>query len=131
MLTNMFIAAAILFTIFMLWAASLHYLAPRAARVDGKAKVTGRCGTLMEMEVAFQDGKVTGISRTTTGCAKSMNCLEAAADMAMNRTPEEIAAIDPDQIQDKAGGLPSDDMDCAVLAHDVLKAAVADYVAKK
>ncbi|HBF43919.1 MAG TPA: hypothetical protein DDW42_09915, partial [Desulfobacteraceae bacterium] len=69
-------------------------------------------------------------SHWTDGCAYSLNCVFAAADLAMGKDVDEILNIDTTLIQKSIGGLPKDHMHCARLAEETLQAALEDYMMK-
>jgi NifU-like protein involved in Fe-S cluster formation len=127
---NLLFASGILLVIVGAWFGVYYVLNPRLERPDGKARLTGSCGDTMEIRLRFSQGCVAAISHMTTGCLYSVNCLEAAANLAKGKTPEEALDIDPDSIQKAIGGLPKDHMHCATLAVATLQEAINDYMRK-
>jgi nitrogen fixation NifU-like protein len=95
---------------------------------DGKARITGSCGDTMEISLKFRNERVTEAAYWTNGCAYSLNCICAAADLAKGKTPDEILVIDPELIQQSVGGLPQDQMHCARLSVETLHTALEDYM---
>ena len=84
----------------------------------------------MEIRLKFYEDRVSKTSHWTDGCAYSLNCVIAAADLARGKTPDEIAEIDAELIRDSVGGLPSSQMHCAKLAAETQQAALEDYMLK-
>lgn len=120
----------ILTAIVLLWFLLTYWLNPHVETPDGKARITGSCGDTMEISLKFQDERVTEVAYWTNGCAYSLNCVCAAADLAKGKTPDEILEIDPELIQKSVGGLPADQMHCARLSVETLYAALEDYLKK-
>jgi NifU-like protein involved in Fe-S cluster formation len=123
-----FIAFGLLFALIALWFILYVLLNPQIEAPDGKACLTGKCGDTMEICLKFRDDRVAGASHWTNGCAYSLNCVCAAADLAKGKTPDEILEIDARLIQKSIGGLPSDHLHCARLAEETLQTALEDYM---
>jgi len=94
---------------------------------DGHAKITGPCGDTMEFWLHVDDGILSAVSFTTTGCGPSRACGSMATELATGKTPDEAARIEQKDILDALGGLPDEWQHCALLASNTLKAAIADY----
>ena len=120
----------ILTAIVLLWFLVTYWLNPHVEAPDGKARITGSCGDTMEISLKFSDERVTEVATWTDGCAYSLNCICAAADLAKGKTPDEILEIDPELIRNSVGGLPADQMHCARLSVETLYAALEDYMKK-
>jgi len=120
----------ILTAIVLLWFLITYWLNPHVEAPDGKARITGSCGDTMEFSLKFSDERVTEAAYWTNGCAYSLNCICAAADLAKGKTPDEILEIDPELIQSSVGGLPQDQMHCARLSVETLHSALEDYMQK-
>ncbi len=118
----------ILTTIVLLWFLITYWLNPHVESPDGKARITGSCGDTMEISLKFRNERVTEAAYWTNGCAYSLNCICAAADLAKGKTPDEILVIDPELIQQSVGGLPQDQMHCARLSVETLHTALEDYM---
>jgi NifU-like protein involved in Fe-S cluster formation len=125
---NLLIGIGILIGIVLLWFLITYWLNPHVEAPDGKARITGSCGDTMEISLKFQDERVTEVAYWTSGCAYSLNCVCAAADLAQGKTPDEILEINPELIQKSVGGLPADQMHCARLSVETLYAALEDYM---
>lgn len=127
-LIQLLVACGVLFVIVSLWFVVYYCLNPVIEVPDGEACITGNCGDTMEIRLKFRGKRVAGTSHWTDGCAYSLNCVCAAADLAKGKTPDEIINIDADLIRDSVGGLPSDHMHCARLAEETLQAALESHM---
>jgi len=125
---SIFIGMGILTAIVLLSFLLTYWLNPHVESPDGKARLTGSCGDTMEISLKFRDQRVTEAAYWTNGCAYSLNCICAAADLAKGKTPDEILDIDPGLIQKSVGCLPADQMHCARLSVETLYAALEDYM---
>jgi len=125
---NIFFGAGILAVVTVVWFVVYYWLNPHLSKPNGKARITGTCGDTMEICLEFKRDKVVDSSHWTNGCAYSLNCVCAAADLARGKSPEEILDIDGEVIRESVGGLPGDYMHCATLAAQTLYAAVDEYM---
>ena len=125
---SLLLGIGILIGIVLLWFLLTYWLTPHVEAPDGKARITGSCGDTMEISLKFRDERVTEVATWTNGCAYSLNCVCAAADLAKGKTPDEILEIDPELIQHSVGGLPQDQMHCARLSVETLHSAVENYM---
>jgi nitrogen fixation NifU-like protein len=122
------LGSLILLLVALAWFAVYYWLNPHVAEPDGRARVVGSCGDVMEICLKFKDERMTEGSPWTNGCAHSFNCVCAAVDLAKGKSPDEILDIDAALIQKAVGGLPRDHWHCASLAADTLHAAVDHYM---
>lgn len=129
-MVSLLLGIGILTAIVLLWFLLTYWLNPHVETPDGKARITGSCGDTMEISLKFRDDRVAEAAYWTNGCAYSLNCVCAAADLAKGKTPDEILEIDPEWIRDSVGGLPADQMHCARLSVETLYAALEDYMKK-
>ena len=84
----------------------------------------------MEICLKFISDRVSETSHWTNGCAWSLNCVTAVAELAGGKSPDELLDIDAHVIEKMIGGLPRDQMHCARLAEETLHAALEDYMIK-
>jgi NifU-like protein involved in Fe-S cluster formation len=129
-LVAVLVACGVLLVIVGLWFFITYRVTPHLEHPDGKARITGRCGDTMEIDMKFTGNRVSETSYWTDGCAHSLSALYAAAHLAKGKTPDEIIGIDADLLQKTIGGLPRDQMHCAELAAETLGAALNDYMSK-
>ena len=94
---------------------------------DGHARVSGSCGDTMEIFLRFKDNRVIDASFLTDGCGPSLVCASYAAELAMGKSPEEVAAVSGWTILDLLGGLPEENEHCAFLAAETLHQALSNY----
>ncbi|MBF0452085.1 MAG: iron-sulfur cluster assembly scaffold protein [Candidatus Magnetomorum sp.] len=114
------------------WVWAHYRLNPYIDHPDAKARITGRCGDTMEIQLTFDhNGRVNDTSHWTNGCGYSLTCVAAATDLSIGKTPEEILDIRADLIQNSIGGLSKDHMHCATLAEETLHAAIDSLMASQ
>ena len=98
---------------------------------DGYGHVAGSCGDRMEIFLRFEEDKVKEATFRTDGCGSSLVCGSFAAELALGKTPDEVAEISDETVLETLGGLPEEDRHCAFLAADTLQAALDDYMRKQ
>jgi len=92
------------------------------------ARITGSCGESMEIYLRIEDDTVKEASFFTDGCGASMACGSAAAELATDKTLDEVALVGEDAITETLGGLPEDHRHCALLAAETLQTALHNYL---
>ena len=113
------------------WAFFSYLLSSEIKNPDGYARVEGNCGDTMELSFKVKDGRITETHHWTNGCSVSGQCVEAAARLAMDKTPAEIKRINMMHIMDQVGRLPDSHLHCAQLAETTLQKALEDYQQKR
>ena len=112
-----------------------HFLNPRnLGRInapDGLGKITDPHGNTMEIYLKIKDGKVINASFWTDGCGCSIASGSMVTELAKGKGVLEAQKITQQNILDTLGGLPEDDLHCALLAANTLKEAIKDYLASK
>lgn len=98
---------------------------------DGYGKVTGSCGDTMEIYLIFENDRVRQSSYVTDGCGSSMVCGSFAAESALGKSPDEVAAVTGETILGRLGRLPKEDEHCAYLAAETLQEALQDYMQRQ
>ncbi|MBL0715834.1 MAG: iron-sulfur cluster assembly scaffold protein [Desulfosarcina sp.] len=81
----------------------------RMENPDVHSKVTGICGDTVEIFLKFENNHVKEASYLTDGCGSSNICASFAAELAMGKTPDELADITGVAILKKIGGCPQED----------------------
>jgi len=81
----------------------------------------------MAIWLKIEDGRITGAAFTTDDCITCTACASMITEMVRGKTLQEALAITPQQVVDELQGLPEEDLHCAQLAVDTIKAAVNDY----
>ena len=97
---------------------------------DGYGRITGTCGDTMQIFLKFERDHVKEASFITDGCASSTVCGSLAAELAICKTPDELAAISGQTILDLLGNLPAEEQHCAHLAAETVQEALNDYMRK-
>ena len=112
-----------------------HFLNPRnpgrISAPDGLGRITGPHGNTMEIYLKIKDGKVINASFWTDGCGCSIASGSMVTELAKGKGILEAQKITQQDILDALGGLPEDDLHCALLAANTLKEAIKDYLAFK
>jgi nitrogen fixation NifU-like protein len=113
-----------------------HWQNPRNFRKienpDGYAKVTGSCGDTMEMFIEITEETISDCAFQTDGCGTSIVCGSITTELAKERaSTRELTTISPDEILEKLGGLPDEDVHCAHLAVETLRRALTDCLNQK
>ena len=98
---------------------------------DGYACLRGMCGDTMEIFLKFEKDKVKKASFQTNGCGSSQVCGSVAAELALDKSPDELLDITGDVIMEELGGLPKDDGHCAFLAAETLQEALNDFMVRQ
>lgn len=94
---------------------------------DGFSRITGPCGDTMQIALKVKGNRIQEIRYITDGCATSIASGSMATELAESKTLEEAQGIGQDTILEALGGLPAESEHCALLASNVLKAAIQDY----
>jgi nitrogen fixation NifU-like protein len=98
---------------------------------DGQSCVTGPCGDTMEIYLKFEEEHVKAASYFTDGCASSAICASFAAELALDKDPDDLADISGDTVREEIGHLPQEDTHCADLAAAAVQEALSDYMQKQ
>jgi nitrogen fixation protein NifU and related proteins len=124
-------AAALIFLVIGGWTWFMSRSDPQRGTIDSpdaSAFLKGKCGDSMKISLRFHRDRVVEAKYWTDGCRMSSSCGAAAAKLALDRTPEEIADIDHVAIEDEVGGLPEEESHCATLAAGTLQEALRLYL---
>ena len=112
-------AVGVIFAIIAAWTWIQYRFDPERGTIDAPdatAFLKGSCGDCMKISLNFSGDRVAEAKYWTDGCRMSSACGAAAAKLAINKTPEEIADLDHRAIENEVGGLPEEDVHCATLA---------------
>ena len=109
-----------------------HFLNPRNLGIipvpDGMGRITDTCGTTMEICLKVKDGKVMHASFWTDGCGCSIASGSMVTELVKRKSVLEAQEMTQQDILDALGGLPEDDIHCALLAVNTLKEAIKEYL---
>jgi nitrogen fixation NifU-like protein len=97
---------------------------------DGHGRLTGSCGDTMEIFLKFEREKVVEATFLTDGCGPSAVCGSFAAELALGKSFDKVAAITGETILEVLGGLPEEEQHCAFLAAATLQDAL-DHCMRK
>ena len=98
---------------------------------DGFASITGPCGDAMEIWLKIRAGEIDEATFWTDGCSTTIACGSMATEMVKGKNTGQALAINQSEILKALGGLPQNNVHCALLAADTVKAAIQDYLALK
>jgi nitrogen fixation protein NifU and related proteins len=98
---------------------------------DTAAHVTGSCGDSMTAYMKFENGRVRETAFQTDGCAPTIICGSFAAELALNKTLDEVMDISGEDVMAQFGGLPEEHHHCATLAAGAFYEAVHRYMVKQ
>jgi nitrogen fixation NifU-like protein len=98
---------------------------------DVHAKIKGQCGDTMEMFLKFENNRVKDASFVTDGCGSSTVCGSFAAEMALQKNPDELTEITGEAILAKLGRFPKEDEHCAYLAAETMQKALQIYMTRQ
>ncbi len=113
-----------------------HFNHPRNVGEIGDADGIGTvgnpvCGDIMKMYLKIQDGVITDVKFKTFGCGSAIATSSMATEMIKGKTIQEALALTNAAVAEALDGLPAHKMHCSVLAEEAVKAALADYYAKR
>ncbi len=97
---------------------------------DGAARVTGPCGDTMQIHLRVDNGIIVASKFITDGCGASIACGSVVTELVKGKTVEEAFTIEDKDILSVLGGLPEENIHCAMLAVETLRAALEDYKSK-
>ena len=109
-----------------------HAMNPRNAgnmrEVDGYGSVTGPCGDTMQIWLRVRDDTIEDVSFWTDGCGATIATGSMVTELAKRKSMAQASRITQQDVLDALGGLPEENVHCALLAANALKAAIRDYV---
>jgi nitrogen fixation NifU-like protein len=97
---------------------------------DGAARITGPCGDTLQIHLKVEGDTITDSTFITDGCGASTACGSVITELTKGKTVEEALTIKDKNVLSILGGLPEDNIHCALLAANTLKAALEDYKSK-
>ena len=115
-----------------------HYEHPRnVGSLDKNAENVGTglvgapaCGDVMKLQIKVEDGVITDAKFKTFGCGSAIASSSLVTEWVKGMTLEQAEKLQNSQIAEELN-LPPVKIHCSVLAEDAIKAAIADYRAKR
>ena len=115
-----------------------HYENPRNVGTFGKEEDdvgTGlvgapACGDVMKLQIKVKDGVIEDAKFKTFGCGSAIASSSLVTEWVKGMSIEQAAELKNSQIAEELN-LPPVKIHCSVLAEDAIKAAIADYKAKR
>jgi nitrogen fixation NifU-like protein len=98
---------------------------------DGHGRLTGSCGDTLEIFLKFENERVAAASFLGGECASSTICGTLAAELALGKTPDELAEISGEKIIGVLGAFPEEERHCAFLAAGALQEALSDFYTRQ
>ena len=98
--------------------------------VNGTAKLTGKCGDAIKIDIYVAGNKIADICQTPYGCAYTIACASTVSCLSKGLRLAQAMALQPEHVAEKLGGLPEDHMHCARLAVNVLGEAISDFLCR-
>jgi nitrogen fixation NifU-like protein len=83
----------------------------------------------MAIWLMIENNRITNIAFSAEECVTCMACGSMVTELARNKSPEEAAKVTPREVVESLEGLPEDNLHCAELAVETLRAALQDYAA--
>lgn len=109
-----------------------HIAHPRNAGELSDANATAEetnpvCGDRLRLSLRIIDGHIAAARFLAYGCAPTLACGSALAEMLEGRSLEEARALTKERIVDAVGGLPSRKQHAAALTLETLQSAIRQY----
>jgi nitrogen fixation NifU-like protein len=79
------------------------------------------CGDILRLSARFDDGKIAEVRYKVRGCTASIASGSALTEWMIGKTWDELAALKPEIVEDKVGGLIPESKHAAVLCVDGVK----------
>lgn len=103
----------------------------RVENADGFSNITGPCGDTMEISIKIEDEKISEAMFWTDGCGSSIAAGSMTTELAKGKTVKESLEINQLEVLHALGGLPRENVHCALLSSNTLHAAIEDYQSRK
>ena len=88
------------------------------------------CGDVMKLQIRVKDGIIEDAKFKTFGCGSAIASSSLVTEWVKGMTVDQAMTIKNSQIAEELS-LPPVKIHCSVLAEDAIKAAIADYKAKR
>lgn len=105
-----------------------HAMNPRNVgsmpKADGFGSVTGSCGDTMQIWLMVRNNTIIDATFWTDGCGASIAAGSMVTGIAKEKSIWEAKKITCQDVLDGLGGLPEENLHCALLATDTLREAI-------
>ena len=101
----------------------------RIPDADGSGTAVGSCGDTMEIWLRVKNDLISDARFLTDGCGATVATGSMVTELAKGKNVTAAFRIGAQEVLDALGGLPEENVHCAQLAADTLKAAIKDYLA--
>ncbi len=108
-----------------LWLERKNFGKPSNYNAYGKS--SGSCGESIEIFLKVNGNKIEDAKFFTKGCVTIVVCGSVVTELVKNKSLEEAMKIRSIDIVDEIGGLPEDELHCAIIAENALKEAIKSY----
>ena len=113
-----------------------HFMNPRNVGVienpDGYGKIgSPSCGDMMEIFLKIENDIIKDVKFRTFGCASAIASSSVTTEMIIDKTIDQALSLTNSSIIKSLDGLPSKKIHCSVLAEEVIKTAIENYISKK
>ncbi len=109
-----------------------HFEHPRNAGIvdspDATAEVENpACGDVLKLTAKLVDGRIAEIKFLAQGCVSAIACGSALTELAIGKTPKDVAKVRREELVRELGGLPEASAHASHLAMDALTALLKTW----
>ena len=90
----------------------------------------GSCGDKIKVDIVVKDDILIKVKWIPEGCVYTVACGSAMSALATGCSIEQALKLQPENVANEVGGLPSDHLHCARLAINTLGEAIAEHYRK-
>jgi NifU-like protein involved in Fe-S cluster formation len=110
-----------------------HFLNPRNAGLMQAPDAVGQdeyagCGDLARAFLRVRDGRAAKVRFQAYGCGPTIAAASMASELAAGRAVEDLARLEPGEIERALQGLPEDRRHAADVAAGAVRAAALEYL---
>ena len=89
------------------------------------------CGDIMELYIKIKDGIIIDAKFKTFGCGAAIATSSIVTELVKGKNINEALKISNKAVAEALDGLPPLKMHCSVLAEEVLRSAIEDYLTRQ
>ncbi|MFO8163620.1 MAG: iron-sulfur cluster assembly scaffold protein [Thermodesulfobacteriota bacterium] len=98
---------------------------------QGYGEVQGPCGDTIKIFLRIHNGQINDAKFATSGCAATIAAGSMACELVIGKNVKEAFKINNEMILENLGGLPEENIHCAILAFNTLREALKNYFTSK